>query len=205
MTLAVHDYFRTRRNDRKKEPRYLNVIDTDSCTSCEACASVCPVDCIYEVRGKGPSQSYHQIDTSRCIGCQLCYRSPRESSAVFTLTLCPWNAIDILHNPTRQRACESILQPYWLGRNDDLPWPKLEEYGYRLFLDGEVFLPADARDLIQSLDFLQQEQWRDARNAKCTIVKLAGSNAHYLRYTVTEEGRAILSVVFEDYEGLFLD
>ena len=48
MTISVADYFETRKDDRKKETRYLNVINKDSCTSCQSCATVCPVDCIYE-------------------------------------------------------------------------------------------------------------------------------------------------------------
>ena len=141
MTIQVEEYFRTRKADRKKETRYLNVINKDSCTSCQSCATVCPVDCIYEVYSPVPSESYHQIDTSRCIGCQMCYRSPSDSSDHYTLTICPWNAIDMLHNPNVKPAQNSVLQPYYLGTEEDVPWAKLEEYGYQLFLDGEVFLP----------------------------------------------------------------
>jgi Fe-S-cluster-containing dehydrogenase component len=40
MTISAEDYFRGWRSDRKKEPRYLAVIDKDSCTSCNACATI---------------------------------------------------------------------------------------------------------------------------------------------------------------------
>ncbi len=110
MTISVTEYFETRKNDRKKETRYLNIINKDSCTSCESCAVVCPVDCIYEVPSRIPGQSYHQIDTSRCIGCQMCYRSPSDSTEHYQMTICPWNAIDMLHNPN-VKPDEKFTQP----------------------------------------------------------------------------------------------
>ena len=155
MTISVDEYFKTRKSDRKKETRYLAVINKDNCTSCNACASQCPVDCIYEVPSDIPSESFHQVDTSRCIGCQLCYRIPTESTEHYNLEICPWNAIDMLHNPN-VKPDESVLLPYYQGENAaDLPWPKLEEYGYQFFLDGTVFLPVHEEELHGILEHLK--------------------------------------------------
>ena len=57
MTISMQDYFKTRKADRKKETRYLNVINKDSCMSCNSCATVCPVDWNYELVSAITSES----------------------------------------------------------------------------------------------------------------------------------------------------
>ena len=204
MTISVYDYFKTRKADRKKETRYLAVINKDSCTSCNSCATQCPVDCIYEVPSPVPSESFHQIDTSRCIGCQLCYRIPTESSEHYNLEICPWNAIDMLHNPN-VNPDESVLVPYYQGDESDLPWPKLEEYAYQFFLDGEVFLPADEPGLHQIVDRLGQAVWFYDEGRRVPIAVEVARNEDYVCYRATEEGRDVLDVAFENYGRIFLD
>ena len=204
MTISLEEYFATRKADRKKETRYLAVIDKDSCTSCNSCATQCPVDCIYEVLSPIPSQSYHQVDTSRCIGCQLCYRVPTESTEHYNLEICPWNAIDMLHNPN-VKPDESVLTPYYQGTGQDLPWPKLEEYAYQFFLDGEVFLPADAPDLQEMLSWLQAADWYYDEDVRCCITEELGRNEDFVRYQATPQGRDVLDVAFEGYQRIFLD
>ncbi|MEZ6043344.1 MAG: 4Fe-4S binding protein [Planctomycetaceae bacterium] len=206
MTISMTEYFRTRKADRKKETRYINVINKDSCTSCNSCASVCPVDCIYEVVSPVPSESYHQIDTSRCIGCQMCFRSPNDSTDLYTLTICPWNAIDMLHNPNMKPDPTSVLEPYYRGGDSDLPWPKLEEYGYQLFLDGEVYLPAEEAALHAVFGFLQQPSWMYSEEDNIRIVEEETVKGEgFVRYRATEEGRALLDVIFQSYARIFMD
>lgn len=206
MTISVEEYFRTRKSDRKKETRYLAVINKDSCTSCNSCATMCPVDCIYEVPSPVPSESFHQIDTSRCIGCQLCYRIPTESTERYNLEICPWNAIDMLHNPNVQPG-EPVVAPYYRGDEpaDALPWPKLEEYGYQLFLDGEVFLPANDPELQAILERFAQPVWYLDDDENCAILIESARSEYYVRYSATPEGRAVLDAMFEGYGRLFLD
>ena len=203
MTIAVDEYFRTRKDDRKKETRYLNVINKDSCTSCQSCATVCPVDCIYEVPSAIPGQSYHQIDTSRCIGCQLCYRVPQESTERYNLEICPWNAIDMLHNPNVQPG-EPVLELYYKGAEARPPWPKLEEYGYQLFLNEEVLIRPDAENLKQILAHFEAPVWSWGEG-DFAVVPPPERQGPMLVYRTTPEGQAMLNTIFEDYQKLFLD
>jgi ferredoxin len=206
MTISVHEYFRTRKDDRKKETRYLNVINKDSCTSCQSCATVCPVDCIYEVPSPIPGQSYHQIDTSRCIGCQMCYRSPNDSTEHYTLTICPWNAIDMLHNPNVNPDPESILLPYWRGPENNLPWPKLEEYGYQLFLDGQVFLPAARQDLRDVLHWFCQPHWLFNQDGDTVaIAEVSSEEEVKVCYVSTPAGRVLLDCIFPGWQRIWMD
>ncbi len=205
MTISIQEYFRTRKADRKKEVRYINVINKDSCTSCNSCATVCPVDCIYEVVSPIPSQSYHQIDTTRCIGCQICYRVPADSTEHYTLEICPWNAIDMIHNPNIKPDEVSVLEPYYRGNETDLPWPKLEEYGYQFFLDGEVFLADTEESLIAAMKHFQQDVWMYSEEENCRILADPIPGDGYLQYEATDAGRNLLDVIFQHYRRLFMD
>jgi len=206
MTISVHDYFRTRKDDRKKETRYLNVINKDSCTSCQSCATVCPVDCIYEVASPIPGQSYHQIDTSRCIGCQMCYRSPSDSNEHYTLTICPWNAIDMLHNPNVKPDDVSVLAPYWTGDETELPWGKLEEYGYQFFLEGQVYLPTARQDLIDDVLWFLKPNWLYSDDgATVAIADEYKRDEDKVRFVATPAGRELLDVIFPHWDRIWMD
>lgn len=203
MTLSAEDYFGQPRPPRKKEPRYLAVIDKDSCTSCTACASVCPVDCIYEVVRPQPAASYHQIDTSRCIGCQLCYRIPSESTEQFTMTVCPWNAIDLIHNPNLGSS-DPVLKPWYRGNEQDLPWYKLEEYAYQLSLSGEIRVADWSGEAQRAIQHLAQPCWGTEEDRRAIIGPPQRLPGHVYAMA-TEEGLALVRHIFQDYPKVFLD
>jgi electron transport complex protein RnfB len=63
---------------------------------------VCPVDCIIKVPGTSISvlQSWCEIDVERCVGCEVCVHIPTKKSDPYELTVCPWDAIEMV--PTIQ-------------------------------------------------------------------------------------------------------
>ena len=69
---------------RKGRPKA--VINPDSCSGCEVCIAVCPVDCIDKQPGpEVPTlNATCIIDQPRCIGCFLCEK------------ICPWDAITMV-------------------------------------------------------------------------------------------------------------
>ena len=204
MTIDSNTYFETQKPDRKKEIRYIAVIDKNSCTSCEACATMCPVDCIYEVVRKGPSQSYHQIDTSRCIGCQLCYLIPTESTEHYKLEICPWNAIDMVHNPNIEKG-DPILRPYYAGEEEeDVPWHKLEEYGYQIYLNEEVLIRPYVEDLVNILEWFRVPFWVWGED-NINVLEEPVTEGPFLRYRVTPQGLDMLRAIFVDYPKIYLD
>jgi electron transport complex protein RnfB len=95
---------------RKKLPKELAVVRADSCTGCEACIEVCPVDCIYKVPGEDlPSLQYFvDIDLERCIGCKLCER------------WCPWDAIDMVPtNAIAEAVADKGGPPSYVEKNQE--------------------------------------------------------------------------------------
>jgi len=89
---------------KKKVPKELAVINADNCTGCEACLEVCPVDAIelrtldgIAVKGNG---QWCEIDLERCVGCVVCVHIPQKKTNPYELTVCPWDAIEMV--PTEQ-------------------------------------------------------------------------------------------------------
>ena len=83
---------------RKKLPKEVAIINADNCTGCEACLQVCPVDCIQKVPGAtfAPHLSWCEIDVERCVGCEVCVHIPSKKTDPYELTVCPWNAIEMV-------------------------------------------------------------------------------------------------------------
>jgi len=135
----------------------------------------------------------------------MCYRSPRDSNEFFTLTICPWNAIDMLHNPNVKPDPVSVLQRCWLGGELDLPWAKLEEYGYQFFLDGEVLLPANDDKLNGYMRFFQRQAWQSSEAKPCALVEESRATDTYIQWQATDKGRALLDAIFDDYQRIFMD
>lgn len=99
---------------RKKLPKELAVINADNCTGCEACLEVCPVDCIVKVvqfPGMPNLQSFCQIDLERCVGCEVCVRIARKKTDPYDLTVCPWNAIEMVPTETVAQVVAQIGGP----------------------------------------------------------------------------------------------
>lgn len=203
MTISISDYYAQKPKVRKKEPQYVAFINKNSCTSCNSCASMCPVDCIYEVPGP-PAQAYHQIDTSRCIGCQMCYRVPSESTGPWTMEICPWNAIDLIYNPNFKAEWESILEPYYAGENGEkLNFSKLEELGYQLYLNRLIYVAKGSEYESQVQDFTK-EQWSYGEG-NFAILEKESENDEFVTYTCTQEGDELVDFLYRDYEHMFLD
>ena len=203
MTISIDAYYTEKQKVRKKEPQYVAFINKNSCTSCNACATMCPVDCIYELPGS-PAQSYHVIDTSRCIGCQMCYRVPSESTGPWTMEICPWNAIDLIHNPN-VKEWESDLAPYFTGENGDFDFRKLEELGYGLYLNRQMYVH-DGSVLEEQIQPFLTESWSWGEG-NFAILRPADKreNADVVNYECTDEGDQLVDYLFRDYEHMFLD
>jgi hypothetical protein len=87
-----------------------------------------------------------------------------------------------------------------------MPWPKLEEYSYQLFLDGEVFIPEGEEELHGYFRILQEEAWMYSEEDNIRLVEEnAESGEGYIRYVATEPARYLLDVVFDGYERIFMD
>jgi electron transport complex protein RnfB len=46
------------------------------------------------------TQAWCEIDFDRCVGCELCIRIPQKNDIPIQLTVCPWDAIEMV--PTEQ-------------------------------------------------------------------------------------------------------
>jgi len=114
-----------KKKPRKKVPKELAVINADNCTGCEACLEVCPVDCIEKIEQYpqyGSLQSWCQIDLERCVGCEVCVHIPQKKSNPYELTVCPWDAIEMVKTEEVAHVVADIGGPpeYIQSRWDEL-------------------------------------------------------------------------------------
>ena len=87
-----------------------------------------------------------------------------------------------------------------------MPWPKLEEYSYQLFLDGEVFIPLEEEAMHSYFRILQEEAWMYSEEDNVRIVAESVEKGEgYVRYSATEPGRDLLDVIFDGYDRIFMD
>ena len=87
--------------------QFSTYVITEPCVGVKnaACLEVCPVDCIvlkefgHGVKG---NQSWCEIDIERCVGCEVCVHIPQKKTNPYELTVCPWDAIEMV--PTELAA-----------------------------------------------------------------------------------------------------
>jgi electron transport complex protein RnfB len=102
---------------KPRKPRPKAIINENGCTGCEACITVCPVDCIVKI--PNPAQPelnpICRVDWDRCTGCTICARD------------CPWETIDMVY-PT-QPGIRVVVQSYLLTEygTQFVPEPQEEE------------------------------------------------------------------------------
>jgi Pyruvate/2-oxoacid:ferredoxin oxidoreductase delta subunit len=71
---------------KPRKPRPKAIIHENGCTGCEACITVCPVDCIVKIPNPAATEvnPICRVDWDRCTGCTICARD------------CPWETIDMV-------------------------------------------------------------------------------------------------------------
>jgi electron transport complex protein RnfB len=101
----------TNRTPHKKTPKQLALIDPDCCTGCGACVEVCPVEAITKVGGEGGLPGlrwWYEVDGDRCIGCGFCVEMPKKRAEVYAVTVCPWQAIEMVAAERRIETGQEI-------------------------------------------------------------------------------------------------
>ncbi len=100
----------------------------------------------------------------------------------------------------------SVLAPYWQGTDPRLPWGKLEEYGYQLFIEGQVFLPVARQDLIDVLAWFGRPDWLYSEDGETVpIAREVFRDDEKVKFVATSEGRDLLDCIYPDWKRIFMD
>jgi len=101
---------------KPRKPRPKAIINENGCTGCEACITVCPVDCIVKIPNPATPDvnPVCRVDWDRCTGCTICARD------------CPWETIDMVI-PT-QPGIRVLVESYTMPEygNQFIPEPQEE-------------------------------------------------------------------------------
>jgi NADH-quinone oxidoreductase chain I len=110
--------------------------DMTKCDSCNICAKLCPVDCIYiesEGKGKERMMTRYAIDYNKCIWCSLCTENCHTGSitmshdydhAVYDRKTLVYEFMDPTEGLIPCHRATRIDQEWWVPPKEEKPKPK---------------------------------------------------------------------------------
>ena len=110
--------------------------DMTKCDSCNICAKLCPVDCIYiesEGKGKERMMTRYAIDYNKCIWCSLCTENCHTGSitmshdydhAVYDRKTLVYEFMDPTEGLIPCHRATRIDQDWWVPPKEEKPKPK---------------------------------------------------------------------------------
>ncbi len=118
--------------------RYRGFVHNDmtKCDSCNICAKLCPVDCIYiesEGKGKARMMTRYAIDYNKCIWCSLCTENCHTGSitmshdydhSVYDRRTLVYEFMDPTQETIPCHRATRIDMGWWVEPKEDKPKPK---------------------------------------------------------------------------------